>query len=346
MSSTIETIKKNIHNKAAVTIRAPGKLILSGEHAVVYGNPGLAMAINYHLVTRVTANSWGKYFVNITEVAQKYRFDYFDLLAVKSDKTLRRPINLIQYAIIIALDHLKIGYAHADTLGLEFKIDSNLPIGAGLGSSAALIISVMKGLFKFFNVSVHPEQLLELAKQAEDMQHGKSSGLDLFMSLMGGVYHYQGQTRTPLSFPKDWNLWMINTGRSRSTTAECVQAVAPHMNPERLKAFECVTEKMHQAILKTNAESFSEAIFENQVLLNEIGIVPEKVQNLIAELKADGIPAKICGAGHVGEGDRAGAVLAFNLSPDWILKFTESSMYRPYTLHKVEIEPHGAMVIV
>ncbi len=299
---------------------APGKIILSGEHAVVYGNPALVMAVNRYVTTTVLPHSGSEITFlfpellaerSVTSAAlmqlQKRVKDNYQAF-LRGDllirEVLKEPIELVQFALSLLLEAVS---AHSFP-GIRMSMQTDLLIGCGMGSSAAVVISVLAAVAHYLQVTITPELFYNLAHQAETMQHGKSSGLDLQSSLHGGCLYYQtGQVkaRTPSTLP----FYLINTGQPKTTTGECVGAAAAYFKNTHISHdFADVTNAMDQALQANNMNDVIHTIRENHKLLNTIGVVPEKVQQLIAEIEHAGGAAKISGAGAVA-GNHAGIVL-------------------------------------
>lgn len=299
---------------------APGKLILSGEHAVVYGNPALVMAINRYVKTTVLPQTGSQItfcfpdlmaersltFTTLMQLQDRIRQDYQRFL--KGDlairEVLREPIELVQFAVSLLLEAVNIQVLS----GIRINMQTDILIGCGMGSSAAAVVSILAALAHYLQVTITPELFFNLAHQAENMQHGKSSGLDLQSSLHGGcLYFKEGQmiARTPSTL----SLYLINTGQPQTNTGECIAVAATYFKNTQIGAdFTAVTDRMDKAFQYNKLDEMILAMRENHKLLNTIGVVPQKVQQLIAEIEQQGGAAKISGAGAV-EGNNAGVVL-------------------------------------
>ncbi|MBY0544016.1 MAG: mevalonate kinase [Gammaproteobacteria bacterium] len=331
---------------------APGKLILSGEHAVVYGQPALAMAINRyaeawvseqqgHLISFDLLNL--KYHKAMTMKALhklKHRvqegYNAFLQGEAKIRDVLKLPAELSKYAFTHLLE--KVNHQLAD--GVKLSTHSTIPVGCGMGSSAAMILCVMHAVALQQGLSLSFETYLEHAKDAENIQHGRSSGLDLQVSLRGGCLRFQEGVSTKRPLP-NIELFMVNTGKPENTTGECVSVVAKTLDhPALLADFAAVTQAMDEAIEKQELNAIQHCIRTNHQLLTHIGVVPSKVQQFISAIEAVGGAAKICGAGAI-SGDQAGIVLiAAELAPkDIVQQFN-------YTLETVQGELQGLHSIV
>ena len=302
---------------------APGKLILTGEHAVVYGRPALAMAVNRNAQTFITMEGADETvsFDLPNLQAQKESFtlralrdfhgrverSYEEFLAGRMPirEVLRKPVDLFQYAFVTVMDglHLKMGG------GVNVRLNSNIPIGCGMGSSAATILSVLRGLGHYYRVDFRPEWYSRYSLEVENMQHGKASGLDTYVSMHGGCVRFQNGEAQELPLPRV-PLYIVNTGTPASTTGEAVSAVAKRngAGSPLWENFETVANHMQKALEHDDLKAFQRALRDNHRLLQEIGVVPGRVAEFVAEVEAAGAAAKTCGAGAVA-GDNAGMVL-------------------------------------
>ena len=134
-------IKENMRK---VRARAPGKLIISGEHAVVYGKPAIAMAIDKCTTT--------------------------ELCLLPQQKTINYSSSLLQHTINTIIKQFNINLSS----GIDINTDAEIPIGCGMGSSAAAIISVMHAMTNLFSLELSLDQYLPIARDIENLQHGIS----------------------------------------------------------------------------------------------------------------------------------------------------------------------------
>lgn len=306
---------------------APSKLILTGEHAVLYHSPALSLAIDlptyctliktpsasaqftltlydFKLEKSLSFTQWRTQALQIEQ-----RFQAFQAGKLMIDKVLNSPLDLIVICLWVFNQHHTITPAD-----WRLTVQSEAPIGRGLGSSAAVIVTVLTGLLKLHKQPDSSQTLLSLAKQVESYQHGRSSGLDPATLIYGGLLKYQlDQPITPLpSHPI--NAWLIDTGAPKSHTGECVQAVKNHHQYNQLvwDKFKAASAEIEQAWLQQDTKQLKSAVKLNHSLLCEIGVVPEKVQKFIQQLDQTlNAASKVCGAGSV-QGDNAGMVLCLS----------------------------------
>ncbi len=341
--------KKNISEKS-ITVRAPGKLILSGEHSVVSGAPAIALAINRYARTTITQSETRQSVLfNLLNIQHQGALSRDKLRSLKDrikngyqsflkgEKGIRdvleKPFELLQYTASNVLEKLGI----QSEVGVEIKTESDIPMGCGMGSSAASIVSTNYALSQFFNrEDLGNAHYFEWSLDAENIQHGKSSGIDVQMALRGGVALYQKGIFTPLDlFP--WPILIINTGTPLSSTGECVTQtqIIFREQPELLEKITLVTKQIQNSIEAQDYSKFCLNIRKNHELLCQLGVVPEKIQSLIKTIENSGGSAKTCGAGAI-FGDAAGIVLIMGLS------FKEAqAMGLPYPIEELHIVSHG-----
>ena len=307
-----------------ITARAPGKIILSGEHAVVYGKPALAMAVNHFVTTTISQHVGND--IRFQLLTSKFSHTLQDLRILKREITeryqnylhgkclikdvLRDPLELIQYAFIYLVDELALTLKN----GWQITIKSTLPIGCGMGASAAVILSLLHVLVSYCSCSLPVDKYLYFGKEIENLAHGRSSGLDIFLTLHGGCYLFSNgdvHRRSMPSIP----LVLVNTGRPRTSTGECVTAIAECFQHSGIADdFTEVAMVMDIALQQGNLSAVQQCMRVNHKLLQYIGVVPSRVARFIAEIEKLGNAAKISGAGAV-SGDHAGIVLVLGTAP-------------------------------
>lgn len=303
----------------AITIHVPGKLILSGEHAVVYGQPAIAMAVNRYVSATITKDTVPNVLFDLSDLSHRSHLTLDALRQVKQRikqkyhrfirgeysirDVLQKPFELAHYALGMISDSLNLSLPH----GVKIHVQSDLPIGCGMGSSAATILSVMQAVSHYLQQPLSQEAIYQLALDAENMQHGHSSGLDLRVAMQGGCFYIHQQSLSPRQLPAV-PMFIVNSGTPTSTTGQCVEKVAPFFKTGGMGAeFANVTNALDHGLQIQSVTAMSTAIRENHRLLTHIGVVPEPVQSFISEVETAGFAAKVCGAGSV-SGEHAGAI--------------------------------------
>ena len=321
-------------NKAS----APGKIILSGEHAIAHGAPALAMAIHKVATTTISAGalkgvtfSFPNLNVNhaltFDELEKYYsvidqRYELFKKNKLLITEVLSRPETLIFYTVMHFFKKVQLTLPRK----LAIEVSTDIPINCGLGSSAAIIISLLKNLAHLYSPSLTSNTLLKLALDCENLQHGQSSGLDLYMAHHGGCYYFERkedvQTNsafchpTPLELTPNIlnNFIFVNTGTAQSHTGECVMAAQPYFDPLLVNKFAHTTLQFKEGLQSRKQETLLAAVRSNHALLTQIGVVPKKIQQFISLLEENSGAGKICGAGSI-RGEQAGILLVLSALP-------------------------------
>ncbi|HSW68767.1 MAG TPA: mevalonate kinase [Gammaproteobacteria bacterium] len=319
-------------------VHAPGKLILSGEHAVVYGKPALAMAVNRYATAFVSPQLLPLVSFDLSDLSYEHGLTFTALNCLKGRikqnyqrfisgdfkirDVLQKPVELAQFAFSLFLETLNLKL----TQGIKIRVQSDIPIGCGMGSSAATVLSIVHAIAHHLQIELSEETFFRLSLEAENMQHGYSSGLDLQVSMHGGcVLVKNGQTfqRCVPTFP----MYLINTGTPKTTTGECVAHAASYFKQSTIgDDFAAVTEAMDTALQANDYAEIKRVLSLNHELLVKIDVVPLKVQQFISEIKKFSGAAKICGAGAV-FGEKGGIVLVLTENYDALMKLCAEYHY-------------------
>lgn len=293
-----------------VTAISPGKIILSGEHSVAYAQPALALAVNLHatavlepLSEPILRLQFAEHpeittpLADLPPLTDRLESLHAEFIAGRRPirDVLTNPSDLLLYTIALARPQS----------GLRVQMELGIPHGSGMGSSAAVILSLLRAALP----DLSRDQLLPLALRAEHLQHGRSSGIDLHACLHGGLHYFQAGGAQRKEFPP-LPFDLIHTGIPTSSTGECVSSVREHHAESPLwNEFGEVTRATIHALQKADAQAWRQAIRTNHRLLTRIGVVPEPVQTFIQKVEEAGGAAKICGAGSI-MGHAGGVVLA------------------------------------
>lgn len=316
--------------------KTPAKLIISGEHSVVFGAPALCMAIDQY--THTTIEYAPSQDSNIHIVLE----DFDQEKSFSTEKWTKRAIEIetnykgflekhlsIEMVICNPFDLIISCLFHFNQRHLikhgswRISITSHQLIGKGLGSSASVIVGMLHSLFLHHIHTVDNERLLVMARHIESRQHGKSSGLDPSCVFLGGVIEFSKQQIKPLTMPTLTG-WLIDSGPPLNHTGQVVSAVEQWASQNSAesradlhpiwKFFSKTTLALKNTWKTQDHANFLKMIQENQQLLETIGIVPTEVQQMIASInKTEESACKVCGAGSI-EGNQAGMLLLLGKS--------------------------------
>lgn len=252
--------------------QAPGKLILCGEHAVVEGHAAIAAALP-----------------RMTTVTLAERPGPSTLCSDLCDARLWPAL-----LTVVPSD------------GVEVTIRSELPVGCGLGSSAALAIATLRALAAREGRAATFAELHERGFLIERAFHGNPSGVDHAVSAIGGLVRYlrtpAGPEITPLSLAAPLTLVVVNTGAPAFTTAEMVEHVRQRGSHRELAAIGAIVDELTQALTTpASPGQIGSLLSENHAILRAIGVSTPALDHACEALLAGGaLGAKLAGAGGGG----------------------------------------------
>jgi len=316
--------------------RAPGKLILSGEHSVVYGAPALVVAVQHYTKVWFTPlHQTGGLFTAFESLTPSAfypfdalrafkdgldrRFDEFLRGEMPVQRILQRPDDLAIYTLTSLLPMIPVP-GRSSGFGLpvpgQLSSRSDMPLGAGMGSSAAVVAATIVLYEHLLGQAQTVQQRFEKVRFCERLQHGKGSAIDASAVVFGGLNRVEGEAVTPISLPVEHSLntaggwYWVQLGTPVSKTGECVANVREaHGDDVALWGdFRACTEGFAE-VIAADADP-REAIRENHRLLQRIGVVPQPAARFADALEALGGAAKVSGAGAV-RGDHAGVMLVY-----------------------------------
>ena len=352
----------NDYDDTFTRARAPGKIILSGEHAVVYGAPAIVCAITRYTTigfapihrsrtirTALAGISVGKHYRTAALHRLKdeldRRFEQYDRGERAVQNILRRPDDLVIYSLATLLRHLPLpGFSAGSRLPVPGRLSSHseLPLGAGMGSSAAAIAATLVLYEHLLGRPMSDQQRFERVRFCERLQHGKGSAIDATATVYGGLHILRDGRPTPLAANLSGGWYWILSGIPIVSTGECVAHVRQqHSNDTALWQRFADTTTALQDALTANADP-RPALRENHRLLQHIGTVPAPAAALIAAIEAAGGAAKISGAGaHRGTG--GGIILAYHPDPQVIPALLAAQP--ALTWDALHIAPRGAHIL-
>ncbi len=335
-----------------IRARAPAKAILSGEHAVVYGAPALALAVGRYARVELSATRAAGIELRLTDLGIRcfttpaqlldnhhhcqQRYQQFLSGRCSIAEVLPAPESLVLFAVAELLRAFEV-----QPPAVRIDVQSEIAIGSGMGSSAATVAALLTALAAHLQLNLSRQQVFELTHRIEGLQHGYSSGLDPAACCHGGVVRFdRGRISQPLlnhSLTQGWAL--LDSGRPEVSTGVCSEQVRKAFGESDIwSEFGAVTEALDRALQCNEPANIATQIRRNHRLLCRIGVVPTAVQQLISHLERQGAAAKVSGAGAV-RGETAGLVLVYHpqLSP-------ALSHSRKYLLQPLKIDQEGARI--
>ncbi|MEE2751308.1 MAG: mevalonate kinase [Myxococcota bacterium] len=248
------------------TGRASGKLILLGEHAVVYGYPAIAVGLSLG-----------------TEVQLHRRPGPTTCSITNPDPSLTR-------ALAQALPNT----------GLHVQIQSELPIGRGMGSSAALSVALVRARASLEGRELDFDEVHAQAFELERIFHGNPSGMDHAVAAKGGAVFYQKDAAPRTLHMRPVEAVVLDSGMTGNTSemVAAVSALRPGIDP-LLNRMGDLADQAAKTLNDT--DSLGEAMTECHTLLQQIGVSNEALDALVTLARQHGaVGAKLSGAGGGG----------------------------------------------
>ncbi len=363
----------NLNLMKIIKVSAPGKLHLLGEHAVVYNKPAIIAAVGKRCFVEISPRTDGKIklksqnykkeittnFKEVIEKFQKAQKDW-ETYSENNDTALLKSITKdpLDYPLIIIGQFLNY-YKLNSVNGFELIIDSQIPVGAGMGSSGALSVSIIGALAIFINKPFDKETINKIAFLAEQKKHGKPSGGDNTASCFGGLVWFKkddpstshstvssgrigsgqgGMKPLDVALPADvsGNYFIVNTGTPSETTGEMVSLVRGLMEREPeyiqkiLDAQEQLVYDLLLALGTGNDSQIIKIIKAGEQNLEKLGVVSPFVKKIIRDIEKSGGAAKICGGGGKTKG--TGTVLIYHQNLKNLEKVLRSHRLKPTQL--------------
>ncbi|MCL4395080.1 MAG: mevalonate kinase [Chloroflexi bacterium] len=269
---------------------APGKVILFGEHAVVYARPAVAVPVFQVRAQAAVRRLVGRVQIDAADIGQN-----LDLQHAAGDN----PI-----AAIIHKTCARLGVAPAD---LRVQVRSTIPVARGLGSGAAVSVAVARALAGYYAIELSNEEISGLAYQVELLHHGTPSGIDNTVIARGEpVYFIKGRPIESFRVARPFVVVIADTGVAAPTKVAVGDVRRAWENDterfERLfDQIGAIASEGRTAIERGDVDALGPLMNANQALAREIGVSSPKIEALVDAARAAGAAgAKLSGAGRGG----------------------------------------------
>lgn len=321
-----------------IRVSAPGKAILMGEHAAVYGRPALVAALDrrVHVQLERTSGPPGHVVLDLPALGVERATTWADLRASADwpglDKSDRSSFVRVAFGEALAAADVVPDQA------TRVFVRSEFPVGSGFGSSAAIAVAVVRAVYELAGRpidadTVGPGSLHAVSLEIEKRQHGSPSGIDNATVIQGGVLWVERRDAKlhmePLKATSEVfdHLRVYQTGEPAESTGEVVSAVRGLRSrdepafEDRLNVMEASTlafREILERVVIGNGVGLASSIEEFrrfESCLEALGVVPPPVRERIRRIEASGGAAKISGAGSLA-GPGAGSLLVLHPDPD------------------------------
>lgn len=276
---------------------APGKIILFGEHAVVYGQPAIAAPVSQvRAWARVSDGDQPGVYISAPDLGEEHWLE-----ESAGDDAIAAAVRLVQQAANLEdLPHLRL------------EVRSDIPIASGLGSGAATAAALIRALARHLQ---RPDlaadaRVAELTYEVEKIHHGTPSGIDnTVVALEKAIVFVRRRPRNliePFAVARPLTLLVADTG-VRSSTREVVADVRRRWQAQR-QPFEAlfascgrIARSAQSALEEGDLQTVGRLMNENQTLLQAMTVSSPQLERLIAAAREVGASgAKLSGAGRGG----------------------------------------------
>lgn len=274
---------------------AAGKVILLGEHAVVYGQPAVAAPVSeVRAWAEVTTTFSEKgIFIHAEDLGRSFRLDDPpDELTRPLQETVRNTLRNLRFPL--------------EALSLEIHLRSRIPIARGMGSGAAVATAIVRAIGKYLSRDMAPAHISALVFQIETLLHGTPSGIDNTVIAFERPLWYRRGEVAFLTLNEPIHLVIGDTGtpsRTRDMVAHVREkySAAPAAIEAIFDEIARCTEAGREALEQGNPITLGGLLSENHALLQRLGVSSEELDALVmAARHAGALGAKMTGGGGGG----------------------------------------------
>lgn len=294
-----------------VEASAPGKMILFGEHSVVYGKPAVVLAIDRRAKVYAEKRTDKKIFIDADNLGFSGYFEGDEYHAVRGKAWRGRNLAALNVSARKTMEYLGVEG------GVNLKVRSMIPIAVGLGSSAAICVTTVSAVERLFDAGLKNEEISKLAFEGETIIHGKPSGVDNNVSTYGGVLSYDKENGIKRHKLEKNIPFIIGNTKKKRSTKKMVENVAAlkERNPVEmekiLNSMGLIAESGLEALMKADINRIGDLMDLNHGLLSAIGVSTMKLEILCHTSRNNGaLGAKLTGAGG------GGCMIALAEEPD------------------------------
>jgi mevalonate kinase len=269
---------------------ACGKIILLGEHAVVYGRPAIAVPVTQVQATATVEPGEHGLIIHAADIDRSVAVD-----SANSDDPL---------AAIVNLTLAQLNYPPPD---LEITIRSTIPIASGLGSGAAVSTAIVRALARWRGAQLDAAEVNALVYEVEKLHHGTPSGIDnTVIAYQQPVYFIRGAAIQTFTVARPFKVAIGNTGVASSTRIT-VGDVRKGWEIDRARyeawfdRIGAIVQQARSAIESGAIDRLGPLLDQNQVLLRDLDVSSVELERLIFAAKQAGASgAKLVGGGRGG----------------------------------------------
>ena len=271
-----------------IRVSAPAKIILFGEHAVVYGQPAIAVPVSNLRAEAIADIHHDKLMIIARDLNDKViTFDGDDPLAETTRLTLKK--------------------LNANVPNAKIIVSSNIPIASGLGSGAAITTAIVRALCNLTQKELSNEEINSIVYEVEKIHHGTPSGIDNTVVVYEeAVYFVREQPIQHIDNTEALYLLIGNTGKSALTkiavgdVRKLVEAEPQRFMP-LIEQIGSIANVGRQAMQRGDVQQLGQLMFDNHALLQQLTVSAPELDTLVKAAKQAGaLGAKLSGGGRGG----------------------------------------------
>ena len=286
---------------------APGKLYLFGEHAVVYGEPAVACAIDRRARVSAEARDDDRLRVEAKDLTlDGFTVEYSGNASDQPDVNVPTPLVEAAMGYVDGAVEQARDAADAPDAGLNLTVESDIPLGAGLSSSAAVIVATVDAASRELGADLAPEDLADRAYRVEhEVQDGQASRTDTFCSTVGGAVRVEGDDCVRLEEVPDLPL-VVGYDGGAGDTGELVAGVRALREEygfaaDTVGAIGDVVREGERALDDDDLSTVGRLMDFDHGLLSALGVSSRSLDAMVwAAREAGAMGAKLTGAGGGG----------------------------------------------
>ncbi|WP_128475764.1 mevalonate kinase [Halorussus pelagicus] len=289
-----------------VVSSAPGKVYLFGEHAVVYGEPAVPCAIERRARVSVQARDDDRIRVHAEDLSLNgFTVEYSDGTEGGPDVDVAQSLVQAGIGYIDAAVEQARDAAGEPDAGFDITVESEIPLGAGLGSSAAVTTAGIDAGARELGVELSTEEIAERAYRAElEVQDGEASRADTFCSATGGAVRVEGDDCRAIEAPD--LPFVIGFDGGAGDTGQLVAGVRAlreeyDFAADTVESIGDIVRRGEEALVAGDIAELGELMNFNHGLLEALGVSSRSLDQMVwAARDAGAHGAKLTGAGGGG----------------------------------------------
>lgn len=312
---------------------APGKVILTGEHAVVYGKLAIAGAINLRVFVKLTLLD--------DDQSPGVQLTFREVTSFIPAKELNDPTGDISILVVAHLVVKFLGDTEFPLKKYVFDVSADLPVSSGLGSSGAFCVALSGVLYQTQGIT-DLEKINALAFQGERFIQGNPSGVDNTVSTFGGLLKFQSGKFESLKLTESLKVLIVQSRQPRQTKLQ-IQNVRNLYDTFRdltehiLSAIDNVSLEFLNSIDPLNIPAMQRLFTINQGLLYSLGVSTPILDSIVQIGKKHGLSGKLTGGG-------GGGCLCFLINDEDFSGFKTDMEENGYEVLNTELSNEGIIL--